>query len=227
MLAVLALATAQAAAQTSPPALDDIIVTARPGAPPPRLDAVGYYRRHCFDAARLSRAFAPPIDDGDWSELDERTRRQFAITDPAVPAFSLVDNASGQTLVIKFERLAMPGKLVEHRCTLAVVGGSGHDVIEGHVARLFGGGGTQRHIGGPDGVARLPGWRQRVWTGNPARGSKGWRVYQARQGDTYLVVADRELFYRTSDFVLGEVKTRIGVGRPLSVLTFAWTTRRD
>ena len=225
--ATLILAGPAVAQQAVPPSIDDIVVLARRGAPPPLLDPVGYFARHCFDAARHQRAFAPPADDHAWSELDAATRKRFAIIDPAVPAYSLVDEAEGQTLVIKFERLTMPGRLIEHRCTLAVVGGDGHDAFERQISRLFGSGGTQRHVGGPDGVARLPGWRQRVWTGNPLRGSPKWQAYRSDRGsrDSYLVVTDRELFYATRDFILAEVKTRVGPGRPLSTLMLAWTTR--
>ena len=71
----------------------------------------------------------------------------------------------------------------------------------------------------------LPGWRQWLWTGMPARGSRSWRVVAPPRGSgpTSLVVTDLR-FYDQYDFLIGDLKTRDD-GRPLSILSFAYTTR--
>lgn len=207
--------------------LEDIVVTARRGAPPPLLDAAGYYKRLCFEPARLTRRFSPPDDDSDWQPLTDKVRVQFGIADPEVPAFGLVDGPRAQTLLIKFERFALAGKLTEIRCTLVILGGD-HAKLVDQVSKLFGGPGTQRHVGHADGVERIPGWRQWVWTGRPQRRSKNWRVVEAagaaRAGGTWIRVIDPSLFYREMDYILGDLKTKTTPGRPVSVLSFTYTT---
>lgn len=214
-----------------PPATDaqpeDIVVTGRRRAPPPLLDAVGYYKRHCFEPARLTRRFSPPDDDTDWQLLDDKVRAQFGLVGPEVPAFGLADGPRAQTLLIKFERFALANKLTEIRCTLVIMGGD-HARLVDQVSKLFGGPGTQRHVGHEAGVARIPGWQQWVWTARPRRRSKSWRVNQAagaaRADGTWTVVIDPSLFYGDLDYVLGDLKTKTTPGRPISVLSFAYTT---
>jgi hypothetical protein len=222
-----------AAAQPPPPpppenGFTDIVVTARPGPLRPLRDAIDYYRDYCFDANRLSGRSAPPVDDSDWQPLDDTTRRQFGVTDPDSPAFGLVDRARQRTLLLKFERLLRPGGLIESRCTLVVIGGNEHGRLVRQMSALFHGTGTQRHVGAVDGAPSLRGWRQWLWTGMPQRGSRSWRVVAGsgpvRPGGTWVVVTDLR-FYDNNDYVLGDLKIREGAGRPVSMLSFAFTTR--
>lgn len=221
--------------QPPPPTADvppdipaDIVVTGRRDSAKPVSEAIAYLRRDCFDAARLTRRLSPPEDDPDWEPLDARTRAQFGITDPAVPAYSLVDTQRGRTLVAKFERLALPGRLEEQRCTLVVLGGTDHKQLVGDMSRLFRGPGTQRHVGAAEGVPAISGWRQWVWTGIPARRSQAWRAYE-QSGDAgslgIVRVVDESLFYASNDFILGDLKIKQDSGRPVSILSFAYTTR--
>lgn len=206
--------------------LEEIVVAAPPGPLPPLRDAIEYYRSYCFDANRLSGRSAPPVDDSDWQPLDEPTRRRFGLSEPDSPAFGLADRRRGRTLLIKFERLAQPGGLVENRCTLVILGGRDHAALVGQMSALFRGPGTERHVGDPDGSPRIAGWRQWLWTGMPQRGSRNWRVVtpsRAARGGTWVVVTDPN-FYDSHDYVLGDLKIR-QLGSPLSVLSFAYTTR--
>lgn len=218
-------------AQPAPPQEDsfaEIVVTARPGPLPPLRDAIDYYRDYCFDANRLSGRSTPPAGDSDWQPLDEATRRQFGVTDPDIPAFGLADGARRRTLLMKFERLSRPGRLTENRCTLVIIGGDEHDGLIRQLSALFHGPGTQRHVGAADGSPTLRGWRQWLWTGMPARGSRSWRVVapsgRTPAGGTWLVVTDPR-FYDNYDYVLGDLKIRESPDRPVSILSFAFTTR--
>ena len=230
VVSILAGATAAQPAPPPPPddGFADIVVTARPGPLRPLRDAIDYYRDYCFDANRLSGRPAPPVDDSDWQALDETPRRQFGVTDAASLAFGLADRARHRTLLLKFERLSRPGGLVENRCTLVVIGGNEHGGLVRQMSALFHGTGTQRHVGAVDGAPRLPGWRQWLWTGMPQRGSRSWRVVAgsgpARPGGTWVVVTDLR-FYDNYDYILGDLKIRDSAGRPVSMLSFAFTTR--
>lgn len=208
--------------------LADIVVTARKGARPAKLDAIDYYRRYCFDANRLAGRSAPPFDDLDWEPLDDRTRSRFGISDPDTPAFSLVDPDHGGTLLLKFEAFSKPGNLVENRCTLVVIGGHDHKALPARLSAVFRGPGTQRQIGRLDGTERVKGWDQWLWTGMPARRSKSWQTINREgrrvPGGTWVVVSDLS-FYDDHDYILGDLKTRRGDGQPLSVIYFAYTTK--
>lgn len=207
--------------------LDDIVVTARQGAPPPTLDAIGYYRSYCFEANRLTGRSAPPLEELDWEPLDDKTRAQFGISDPGVPAFALVDEAREYTLVLKFETLNLPDRLVENRCTLVVIGGRDHEALPGRLSEVFRGPGTRRHVGRSDGSERVPGWRQWLWTAMPGRGSRNWRSINAGgrgNSDSWVVVVDPS-FYDLHDYVMGDLKTREGGSQPLSLVSFSYITR--
>ncbi|TMJ19315.1 MAG: hypothetical protein E6G92_05850 [Alphaproteobacteria bacterium] len=211
-------------ASPPPDALETIVVTARPGPLPPLRDAIDYFRLFCFEANRLTGRSAAP-EDRDWQPLDSAARERLGIADPQAGAFGLADRARRRTLLLKIERIDRPGRLVESRCTLIVIGGDEHARLASGMAALFRGPGTQRHVGEADGVPSLPGWRQWLWTGMPARGSRSWRVVAPPRGSgpTSLVVTDLR-FYDQYDFLIGDLKTRDD-GRPLSILSFAYTTR--
>jgi hypothetical protein len=216
--------TGNGAASPPPDELESIVVTARPGPLPPLRDAIDYFRLFCFEANRLTGRSAAP-DDGDWQRLDSAARERLGIADPEAGAFGLADRARRRTLLLKIERIDRPGRLVESRCTLIVIGGDEHGRLASDMAVLFRGPGTQRHVGEADGVPSLPGWRQWLWTGMPSRGSHSWRTVAPvrASGPTWLVVTDLR-FYDQYDYVLGDLKTR-EAGRPLSILSFAYTTR--
>lgn len=210
------------------PQVEDVVVTARPGASPPRLDPVGYYRRHCFEANRLTGRSAPPLDDAGWVELEPEARRDLHLSDPAATAHGLADTGHGCQLILTTETLRLNSRLLEERCTLIVIGGADHATFERRLAALWRGPGTTRHLGAPGKAAPrpIPGWRQRLWTGIPALRSKGWGAYRTREPESYVVVVDEHLFYNEAAFILGDLKVR-EVGRPLSVLSFAYTHRAD
>lgn len=201
----------------------DLVVTARPGAPPPLLDAIGYYRRHCFDANRLTGRSAMPEDDPDWRPLDTENRRKFGILDPTVPAFGLVDPKRGHTLLIKAERLPLPPRwrTVEERCTLVVIGGRDHEALVGGLGTVWQAGGTQRNLDdGPDGMAAARGWRRWHWSGMPARGSKSWRALtRGHSAESAALRVVEPVFYAEYDYIMGDLKTK-SAGSPISVLSF-------
>lgn len=95
-------------ADVTPPdrSFDEVVVTARTSAPPPIAEPIRYFRRHCFDAARLTGAPAPPENDPYWTALDEESRRKFGAADPSIPAYGLNDERRGHILLIKVERLS-------------------------------------------------------------------------------------------------------------------------
>lgn len=193
-----------------------IVVTGRRGEPEPKLEPIAYFREHCFEANRLTRRPAPPERDRNWEPLDEETRAKAGITDPAVAAYSLIDETRGHTLVMKFERLSTPPGLTEHRCSLTILGGRAHETIEDEASALFGGPTTRRHVGHPSGVPKIEGWQQRLWTGMPNRRSKAWRM----RG--YIVVLQPS-FYDEYSYIVGDLKMKEDAGASVSVLTFAHT----
>lgn len=232
-LATLGVTTGRA--QDSPPAkeaplenIEDIVVTARKGAPPPKLDAVGYYQRYCFDANRLTGQSAPPFDDHAWNILDDELRARFNITDPEVPAFSLVDAERGTTLLLKFERSLGSGGVRESKCTMVIIGGGDHDRLPGQVAGVFRGPGTQRHVGHRSWGKGPKGWRWWLWTGMPGRRSKSWQTVSNEMrnnpvGD-WITVYDLA-FYNDYDYIVGDLKTKLEGSKPLSVLSFVYVTK--
>lgn len=233
-LALLIGAQSPAASQTTetnkPPAddFDEIVVIARKDAPPPKLDAVAYFRRYCYEPNRRIGKSALPSDDLDWEPLDDHARQRFGITDAKVPAYGLVNTSQGSTLLLKVERLSRPGGLVESRCTMVVIGGDEHHRLPQQLSALFGGSGTQRHVGKQDGSPHIAGWAQWLWSAMPGRGSKSWRevnsVGRSASRATWVVVTDLG-FYSDYDYVMGDLKTRQAPGRPLSMMTLTYTTK--
>lgn len=204
----------------------DVVVMARPGAPPPLLDAVGYFRRHCFEPARLKGVPSAPEDDLEWTPLDQETRRKLGVADPDVPASGLRDAARGHTLLLKVERLPLSRswRTVEDRCTLVVIGGRNHQAMLSGMAALWRASGTQRNLDGTP----TQGWRQWHWSGMPARDTKAWRALTRGRGSesTALRVVD-PAFYTRHDYIMGDLKTREGTGTPISVLSFVRVHRPD
>lgn len=200
----------------------EILVTARRKTVRSGVDAVDYYRRYCFDANRLTGHSDMPSDDPDWQPLDAENRLKFGITDASVPAFALADPVRRQTLLVKGERFDRPGGLVESRCTMVVIGGDDQKSLPKRISGVFKGSGTQRHVGVTEGTKRLDGWRQWLWTGMPARRSRSWSRIDAN--NTWLIVDDLK-FYEDYDYILGDLKTKVDGGTPVSTMSFAYTTR--
>jgi hypothetical protein len=231
LAATLAL-TAPAAAQTiaGPPAapgepdsFENIVVTGQRGSPRPQPDAVEFLRRFCFEPLRQNRKVAPPADQPRWEDLEDDTRAQFGITDPAVPAYSFLDQSRGHLLLLKFEQFEHATRVVENRCTLVVIGGHNHGRFRDDMSELLGRAGVERHVGRPFGTPFVAGWRQWAWTGMPGRRSRNWRALQSSrgaQGGGYLVVTDPD-FYREFDYIVGDLKMKEKAVRPVSMLSFS------
>lgn len=204
-------------------------MVARRGPAPPLLEPVEYLRTLCFEPARRSGTFLSPEADRAWEPLDDTTRARFNVTDPDTPAFGLRDAAAGRSMVLKLETIEQPGRLPEKRCTLVVIGGRDHDRFASQIAKLMRASGTQRHVGAQGGMPCLAGWLQRLWTGMPSRGSKQWvgvtGTRQAGGGDTWIVVTNPSYWDRY-DYIAIDLKTRQRTDRPVSVLTFSWTSHR-
>lgn len=205
-------------------ALDEMIVTAERPNMVAFESPIAVFRDLCFDPLRRTREAAAPAGPG-WQPLGEDVREDLGITDPATLLFARADHVRRHRLVLRIDRIEQPRGLTERRCTLTVIGGDSHARAQAEMAALFRSPGTSRHIGGPAGVAALPGWDQQVWTLMPAIGSDTWRDGGARRaGGSYLVVTDPS-FYRDHDYVLGDLKVR-GGNRPTSIMTLAVTSRR-
>lgn len=208
---ILAVAASTAALGSRPQddALDDIVVTARKGAPLPSLDALGQFERLCFDPIRKTGGPAPPMSDADWAPLDPNARTRFGLAGSDAPAFGLRDEARGQTLLVKFERLPHRVAAAEVRCTMVIVGDYPRRALIDRISGLLRGPGTTRHVGHVDGVPALADWEQWLWTAMPARGSQAWRsINSGRRGPpSWLVVSDRT-FYDAHDYVYVDVKLR-------------------
>ena len=211
------------------PAFEEIVVTGR------RPDSVAldlpasYLRRFCFDPRRLTGAFSPPSpDDRHWQPLGEADRARLGVTDRATVLMGLVDHVRQHRLVLRLERLEQPRGLVEHRCTIYVIGGETHDGLRDGMSALFRGSGTSRHVGHAAGVPALPGWQQHVWVAIPQRGSADWREYspgplQRRAGGSFVVITNQSAYYNQSDYVLGDLKVRTTGGPRVSILSLAVT----
>jgi hypothetical protein len=210
--------------QEDPAAFEDIVVTGQLGGPRPQPDAVEFLRRFCFEPLRRTHGPAPPSDQKRWEELEEKTRGEFRITDPSVPAYSFVDHGRDHFLLLKFEQFSHPARVVENRCTLVVIGGQDHARFQGAMSKLFGRGGVESHVGESYGTPVVPGWRQWAWTGMPGRRSKAWQALQSARGvqggGGYLVVIDPD-FYNEYDYIVGDLKVKEKAARPVSMLSFS------
>lgn len=137
------------------------------------------------------------------------------------------DEARGQHLWLKFERLSYRSNTEELRCILLVIGGRDHKRFVGDMSNLFRGGPTQRHVGREGGSPALAGWEQWLWTGMPSRNSKSWKRVEPRRGGppTWTIVLDVQSFYNSYDYIMADMKSRSGSGAAVSMLTFSLTTR--
>lgn len=215
-----ALLASSSLAQVTPP---EVTVRARKLPVKPIRDAIGYFERHCIDASRLTKNPSAPLGDRDWHELTAAEREGFGLGDRKDEAFGST-RADGQRLALTLAEAAPYKGLIEKRCTLTVVGGEQRH-FAGRVAGLLHGPGTQRHIGDPDGVPRLPGWRQLLWAAIPAIRSPQWRVWTTdRGGETWVRVVD-PIFYAAAESVVVDLRMR-ETGVPLTVLRLIYTRKR-
>lgn len=206
--------------------LNEIIVERTKSSTSKKLKPVEYLRRFCFEPNRLTGQSAPPVNSIDWDPLSPLALKQFGVFDEAVQAFGLFDPDRNHTLLIKFERFEHNGKLTENRCTLAVIGGEEHESFLRDMSAMFRGAGTQRHTGHRDGVNKVQGWRQFLWTGMPSRGSKNWQSINSKtrggQRSTWVVVANPS-FYEQYEYIAGELKINNDDNTPIAVLSFSHT----
>jgi hypothetical protein len=231
---IAALVAGLAALSVQPPAeaepdYEAIVVTGSRPNREPLPEPIEHYRRHCFEANRLTRRSAPPgPSDRYWRAADQALRDQLGVVDPGTLVYALTDFVRGHRLILRIERRQVKGQLVESTCRLIVIGGSSHDRLEAGMAALFRGPGTDRHVGHPAGTQRLAGWTERVWTGMPERGSKAWRQYFSTgvrgRRDSWLVVIS-DSFYDRNDYILGDLKVSEGRQPRVSILSFAYTSR--
>jgi hypothetical protein len=217
----------QPQAEAPEPDDDAIVVTGSRVPLAPLLEPIEYFARHCYEPHRRTRQPAPPPEFGsDWEVLPDSARAQLRMIGPDGQAYWMRDEERGHTLVLTFDRPPRGDYVQESRCSLVVIGGTGHDRFAAGMARLFRGPGTDRHVGHPDGNPRLPGWRQLAWTAIPRRGSSAWDVEPGPRGGTgWIVVIDPVLFYDNADFVLGDLKTSEGRAPRVSVLSLSFSTR--
>jgi hypothetical protein len=214
----------------APPA-QEIVVTGRRGPPVPKAEPIEYYRRHCFDANRLTGRSEPPATDPDWRPLDDDDlRARLGIKEADPPYYVLRDPARGHLLLLKFEQFSRPWRTTENRCTLVIIGGTAHEHLTSQMNALFRGPGTQRHVGEPDGYEKMPGWHQRLWNAMPNRRSKSWQVVEAkgaaRAAGTFIVVVE-PTFYDEHNYVIGDLKTKDEGNPALSILTFGLIRRNE
>lgn len=225
LLSLLA-ATAQPPDQVAVPDEAEILVIAPARQLAPLPAAIEYFRRHCFDAGRLTGRPAVPDDtDTDWQAAPARLRASLRIGQ-AASAFALADRERGHSLVLTIDRPARNDGLTEHRCTLMVIGGGEHAALDAGMEKLFRGAGTRRHIGHEAGDRHLKGWRQQAWTGTPRRGSSDWHSYPARRTaeGSFVVVAGRS-FYNRRDYLWASLKQSEARTPPVSILSLSYTTR--
>lgn len=211
-----------AQAAVPPPSREgDVTVTGRRIPKTPIRDAIGYWQRHCFDAARLTGAPSTPRSDPDWRRLGAQDRSALRVAE-ADPAFGM-RNADGQLLVITLSSRRPADNLIEHRCTLIVSGGD-QARFEDRVGAIFGGSGTRKHVDEVDGIPAVPGWRQLLWAAIPAIGSRDWRVFRTREAkDTWILVTSPD-FFDEAEYVRGDLRVR-EAGPALSQLTLIYTRR--
>lgn len=187
-------------------------------------DAIGYFERHCFDASRLTKRPSLPEFDADWHELTDAERQPFGLHGKPDTAFGTT-RPDGQALALATSETAEPDGLVQHRCTLIAIGGELHR-MPGRLTAMLDGPGTSKHIGDPDGVPRMPGWRQMLWAGIPQIRSQKWRVFTTdRGGDTWVRVID-PAFYATAEYVVVDLRMR-EAGLPLGFVQLVYTRRPD
>lgn len=224
---MLALALLMAQPPASPPIepdYEELVVTAERRTLAPLPEPIEQFRQHCFETTRRERRPILPLEPpSEWTALEEYERESLRLG-PEVEAVSLSDPGRSQRLVLTAETRQMPGRLIEHRCSLIVIGGRDHGSFQNGMARLFGGSGTSRHLGHPAGLEPIPGWSHLIWTAMPQRGSRSWWTPRGRQSDSFLTVTDLS-FYDSFDFLLGDLKRTEKRRTDVSILSLVLTYR--
>lgn len=197
---------------------EEVVVTARRDYTPP--DPFVFFRRHCFDANRLTGRSAPPGPEQGWFPLDPelRSRRGLAPDDVATAVWDRVEERGGLSMSIQIRDRKLRKRFVERRCALTTAGKHDAKSLVDRVSRMMGGAGSRRHTEVDADEMRLPhlpGWTQVRWTGNPAPTSKIWRTYAS--GGLLLVTQD--FFYDRQSYLVIDLKFRDDPTKPASVLT--------
>ena len=205
--------------------INDIVVTGRRLSTAPIRNVVDYYKKYCFEANRLTGHSEPPDNDPDWHELSKADQLRLGATSPGAKAFGFADPKKKLRLFLKIERQPRSDGLHEEQCSLIVLGGPKHFPFVDKMSAVLHGTPTQRHVGVRDGVPKIPGWKQWLWSGMPARHSKGWRVSPTGGGpganrDTWIVVADKS-FYNSYNYIFGDLKIKQNGEVPVSILSFS------
>lgn len=205
---------------------EEITVTGRRLKPTPILEPIAYFRDYCFEANRLNRQSATPEKDPNWLPASEELRQKLTITDPAIKAYMLKDDARGHTLVLKVEQISKPDRLRENQCAVIVVGGTSHSSLKARMSALLRSPPVQESIKGSDGLDSASGWQHWIWTGMPGRRSKNWSVFKRdRQASSrWIIVIDPSIFYSNADYILADLKMKDGNPR-ISILSFSYTHR--
>lgn len=216
----------QLADQLAEDDVEPIVVTGSRTPPVPKAEAIVFFRRLCFDPTRLEGLPAIPADDPDWRPLDEEARAKFGISDPAVPAATLIDRARGHRLIVKAERLSDSGRIAVDRCTMLVVGGAQPKQLADQLSDLFGGPPTRWHVGERDGSPKIEGWEQWLWTAMPSTGSSKWETINRDRKTfprgTWIAIANSNLFFSAYDYVLIDMKSRKGAAEPVTLITLEY-----
>lgn len=228
---LLPIATMLGAAQSaplSPPSPSDIVVTAKTGTRVDPPTAIDHFKRFCFDPVRRSGEPLSPEVDLNWLPLSDKDQRTLGIIDPERPAYGHFDASIDQTFVVKTERQVPSKGLVEHRCTLIILGQLDERRLRGELSSLLRGPPTQRHLGHQAGSEPYEGWEEWLWTAIPGHRSGAWRAHgsQTRRSSEpgWVVVTDLR-FYNTADFVAVDMKSSRDRPVSTSIVTLSHTSK--
>lgn len=216
----------------APPAADipgqqEVVVTGRRYDPvTPKQEPIDYFRDYCFESNRLKGRSAIPRSDRNWQPLDDDLRAKLKLTDPDVPAYQLVDEARGHTLILEATQTSHEG-LLENRCTLIVIGRTSASLRE-EMSALFRSQPVQGPLDHENGMEPTPGWQHWLWTAMPGRHSKDWNVFKSgmRTSSTWYIVLKPELFYTEYDYILGDLKVGEGAHSNVSIMSFVLISGR-
>jgi hypothetical protein len=186
-------------------------------------EAIAYFRDDCFESNRVKRQSTAPKGDPDWLPLDDALRAKLNL-DPDAPAYQLIDDARGYTLIFKIEQVQRPNQLVENRCTIIMVGGDDHSSLLNQMSALFR---SPRYAGSVDGRGGLertrPGWKHWLWTAMPSHGSRNWKQFRLGAASAHwIAVIDDNGFYAHYDYLLGDLKTKSASEPKISIMSFVF-----
>lgn len=215
--------------------VEGVVVTARRPVrtiarrPPPNPDPFTFFSEFCFEANRLNGRSARPVGDPAWKPLDASMRQQLKISDPSTVAYGRFDPELGPALILRIEERRPRGRLIEHRCSLTILGADDQPKFVDKMEALFDGQGTQKHVGHNStrgDYQTMPSWQQWLWSAIPQVGSKDWRVHGGRGNKTFIIVVDRAGFYRRKSYVAGDLKYNESTTSPITLLVLTHTFRQ-